>query len=163
VDDFTRHNRLEVAVFGPDSELCPAGKTIMIVRLSAHYEYWANLKAHHPGDYTKAKDALLRHIVGVLDQTFPGVAGQLEFADLATPATFARITGNWQGSIQGWLPTPRMLGRRLPRTLPGLKDFYMAGHWVEPGGGLPLAALSGRYVAQMICARDGKVFAAASM
>jgi phytoene dehydrogenase-like protein len=71
-----------------------------------------------------------------------------------------RYTGNWQGSYEGWLPTPRILGRRIPYTLPGLKDFYMAGHWVVAGGGLPSAAISGRYVAQMICARDGKVFAA---
>jgi phytoene dehydrogenase-like protein len=38
----------------------------------------------------------------------------------------------------------------------------MAGHWVEPGGGLPSAALSGKYVAQMICARDKKVFTASA-
>jgi phytoene dehydrogenase-like protein len=41
-----------------------------------------------------------------------------------------------------------------------LKGFYMAGHWVVAGGGLPSAALSGRYAAQMICARHGKTFAA---
>ena len=67
-----------------------------------------------------------------------------------------RYTGNWQGSYEGWLPTPRILGRRIPYTLPGLKDFYMAGHWVVAGGGLPSAALSGRYVAQMICATKEK-------
>ena len=70
------------------------------------------------------------------------------------------FTGNWQGSFQGWLPTPQILGRRLPRSLPGLKNFYLAGHWVDPGGGLPPAAISARYVAQMICARDKKTFAA---
>jgi hypothetical protein len=36
----------------------------------------------------------------------------------------------------------------------------MAGHWVVAGGGLPSAALSGRYAAQMICAGKGKVFTA---
>jgi len=159
-DRVTQHERLEVAVFGADSGLCPAGGTIMIVRVSSRYDYWTDLKHGHPGEYEKAKAALLREIVGILDQRFPGVARQLEQADVATPASFARHTGNWQGSIQGWLPTPRLLGRRLPRTLPGLKDFYMAGHWVEPGGGLPSAALSGRFVAQMICARDGRLFAA---
>jgi phytoene dehydrogenase-like protein len=162
VDDITTHHRLEVAVFGPDSGLCPAGKTVMTARLFSRYEYWATLKNHHADDYGKAKEDLLREIVGILDQRFAGVARQLEYADLATPATFARCTGNWQGSFQGWLPTPRILGRRLPRALPGLQDFYMAGHWVEPGGGLPWAALSGRFAAQMICARDGKVFATAA-
>jgi len=162
VDDLTQHERLEVGVFGPDSGFCPAGKTVMIVRLFTRYPYWADLKHHHPNDYGKAKEDLIREIAGILDRRFPGVAAHLEHADLATPATFARFTGNWQGSFQGWLPTPRVLGRRLPRTLPGLKGFYLAGHWVDPGGGLPPAALSGRYVAQMICARDGKAFTASA-
>jgi len=158
VDKTTRHDRLEVAVFGCDSGLCPAGKSILIVRFVGSFSYWSKLKQEQPGDYAFAKHKLLQEIVGILDQRFPGLASHVEHTDLATPATFERFTGNWEGSIQGWLPTPRVLGRRLPRTLPGLKDFYMAGHWVEPGGGLPWAALSGKYAAQMICARDKKVF-----
>jgi len=96
----------------------------------------------------------------LLDKRFPGLAQNLEATDVATPATFVRYTGNWQGSYEGWLPTPRILGRWLPFVLPGLKEFYMAGHWVVPGGGLPSAVLSGRYVAQLICARNGRTFAA---
>jgi phytoene dehydrogenase-like protein len=161
VDDRTRHDRLEVAVAGSDSGLCPAGKSIMTVRLFSRWEHWDNLKRQNHDAYGKAKDGLLQAIIRILDQRFPGVASHLECADLATPATFKHYTGNWQGSFQGWLPTPRILGRRLPRTLPGLEGFYMAGHWVDPGGGLPWAALSGRYAAQMVCARDGKTFAAA--
>jgi phytoene dehydrogenase-like protein len=158
VDDLTSHDRLEVGVFGANSGFCPDGKTVMIVRMFTRFAYWAELRDHRPADYTEAKGRLLREILAILEQRFPGVTGQVEHMDLATPATFARFTGNWQGSFQGWLPTPRILGRRLPRSLPGLKNFYLAGHWIDPGGGLPPAALSGRYVARMICARDGRRF-----
>ena len=158
VDDVTSHDRIEVSIFGTDSGLCPEGKTILLVRMFARFEYWSKLRGTRPADYTEAKESLIREIVGILDKRFPGVAGQLEDSDLATPATFARFTGNWQGSFQGWLPTPRSLGHRLPRSLPRLKNFYLGGHWVDPGGGLPQAALSGRYIAQMMCARDGKAF-----
>jgi phytoene dehydrogenase-like protein len=158
VDDLTSHDRLEVGIFGADSGLCPEGKTIMLVRMFSRFEHWSRLRDNRPTEYTEAKERLIREIVGILDQRFPGVAGHLEESDLATPATFARFSGNWQGSFQGWLPTPRSLGHRLPRSLPGLRNFYLGGHWVDPGGGLPQAALSGRYVAQMICARDGKPF-----
>jgi phytoene dehydrogenase-like protein len=47
---------------------------------------------------------------------------------------------------------------RMSKTLPGLKNFYMIGQWVEPGGGLPSAAMSGRNVIQIICHRDNKLF-----
>ena len=160
VDDTTRHDRIEVAIFGCDSGLCPDRKSIFIVRFSGSFEYWANLRRNRPGDYTRTKQQLLQDIIEILDQRFPGLARCVEHADIATPATFERYTGNWQGSSQGWLPTTQILGRRLPRTRPDLKNLFMAGHWVEPGGGLPSAALSGRDVAQLICARDGKVFAA---
>ncbi len=42
----------------------------------------------------------------------------------------------------------------------GLNNFYMAGQWVEPGGGMPTAAMSGRNVTQLICAKDKKKFVA---
>jgi phytoene dehydrogenase-like protein len=158
VDNQTQHHRMEVTVFASDSALCPEGKTIMIVRLSSRCDYWMNLRHHRPDGYKMEKETILQKIICILDHRFPGLAQRVEFSDVATPATFVRHTGNWQGSYEGWLPTPRILGRRIPRTLPGLEDFYMAGQWVEPGGGLPSAALSGRYVAQMICARDGRAF-----
>ena len=160
VDDATRHSRIEVTIYPSNSGLCPDGKTVMTIRFSGRCEYWVNLRNNSPERYKSEKENILREVVGILDRRFPGLAQNLENSDLASPATFVRYTGNWQGSYEGWLPTPRILGRRLPRSLPGLEGFYMAGHWVEPGGGLPLAALSGRCVAQLICARSGRTFAA---
>ncbi len=160
VDDQTKHDRLEVETFGSESALCPEGTTVMTVRLPTSYEFWTELKKNDPGRYRAEKGRVIREIIAILEKRFPGLAQHIERSDIATPATFVRYTGNWQGSYEGWLPTPRILGRRISCTLPGLKDFYMAGHWVVAGGGLPSAAISGRYVAQMICARSGRVFAA---
>jgi phytoene dehydrogenase-like protein len=160
VDDKTRHSRMEVSVFGSDSALCPEGRTVMTVRVPSVYDFWINLKKNDVPRYKAEKKRIIHEVIGFLDHRFPGLAQHLESSDIATPATFEDWTGNWQGSYEGWLPTPRILGRRIPYTLPGLENFYMAGHWVVAGGGLPAAALSGRYVAQMICARNRKVFAA---
>jgi phytoene dehydrogenase-like protein len=49
-------------------------------------------------------------------------------------------------------------GKQMSKILPGLANFYQVGQWVEPGGGLPPAATSGRGVLQMICRKDGKTF-----
>jgi len=155
-----QHDRLEVETFGSESALCPEGTTVMTVRLPTSYEFWTELKKSDPSRYRAQKKIVIQEIIAILDKRFPGLAQHIERSDIATPATFVRYTGNWQGSYEGWLPTPRILGRRISYTLPGLKDFFMAGHWVVAGGGLPSAALSGRYVAQMICAQNGKVFAA---
>ncbi|HUB86613.1 MAG TPA: NAD(P)/FAD-dependent oxidoreductase, partial [Verrucomicrobiae bacterium] len=160
VDDKWRQERLEVETFGAESGLCPEGTSMMTVRLQTSYEFWMRLKRADVTRYRAEKKKVVEEITAILDRRFPGLAAAVERSDIATPATFVRYTGNWQGSYEGWLPTPRILGRRIPYTLPGLKNFYMAGHWVVAGGGLPSAALSGRYVAQMVCAQKGKTFAA---
>ena len=80
------------------------------------------------------------------------------------PLTTERFTGNWQGSIEGWMISEEtmeyMFGKSMDKTLPGLENFYMAGQWVEPGGGLPPAAWSGRKLIQKLCADDRKKFKA---
>jgi phytoene dehydrogenase-like protein len=160
VDDRLQYDRLEVEAFGSESGLCPEGTTVMTLRMPTSFEFWTDLKKNDPQHYRAEKKRVIEEIITQLDQRFPGLAEQVERSDIATPATYMRYTGNWQGSYEGWLPTPRILGRRIPYTLPRLKNFYMAGHWVVAGGGLPSAALAGRYVAQMICAQEGKPFAA---
>jgi len=78
---------------------------------------------------------------------------------VVTPATFKRYTNNWQGSIQGWEWLPRLIPESMRKELPGLRNFYMVGQWVEPGGGVPTAFISGRNLIQIICKRDKKKFA----
>ncbi|MEI7729325.1 MAG: NAD(P)/FAD-dependent oxidoreductase [Verrucomicrobiota bacterium] len=158
VDDQTHHARLPISVFTADAGLCPEGCTVITIGLRCRCEFWTALRKDNFAAYQREKQSLLQQIVAALDIRFPGLAQQVEVSDVATPATFVRHTGNWLGSCQGWMPTPRVVGWLPPRTLPGLKEFYMAGHWVEPGGGLPYAALSARYAAQMICASHGRPF-----
>jgi phytoene desaturase len=40
--------------------------------------------------------------------------------------------------------------------IPGLKNFYMAGQWLSPGGGLPPAGQTGKWAIQYIC-KDEKM------
>ena len=56
--------------------------------------------------------------------------------------------------------TPQTVTLQMSKTLPGLDRFYMAGQWVQPGGGIPSGAMTGRYVIQMLCKRDKKPFVA---
>jgi len=158
MDDQTSCDRLEVETFGAESGLCPEGTMVMTLRMPASFGFWTALKKDNVSRYRAEKKRLVGESVAALEKRFPGLAAAIERSDIATPATFLRYTGNWQGSYEGWLPTPRILGKRIPYTLPRLKNFYMAGHWVVAGGGLPSAALAGRYVAQMICPQLGKKF-----
>jgi phytoene dehydrogenase-like protein len=151
--------RLGVHIYNYDPSTAPPGKTVLKVLLNTNYEYWRKLKQDSER-YKAKKEQIADKVITLLEQRFSGVAGQVEMRDIATPMTWERYTGNWQASHEGWLMTTKNLNMRLRKTLPGLKNFYMAGQWVEPGGSLPYVAMSGRNVTQIICKQDKKPFVA---
>ncbi len=151
-----RHH-LDVQVYTFDDSLAPAGHTLLVVSLEADFDFWREMARQYQ-EYKAFKRQTLDQMIEALDRLFPGIKGQVVVRDLATPITFHQYTGNYRGSYEGWLPTPRALRTHIPKTLEGLDHFYLAGHWVEPGGGLPPAALSGKKVIQAICRQGGHRF-----
>ncbi|HLE42332.1 MAG TPA: NAD(P)/FAD-dependent oxidoreductase [Nitrospirota bacterium] len=150
---------LGVHIYNFDPTLAPPGKTMVTVMLPTDYDYWKDL--HEDRDrYKGEKEAIADTVVALLDKRFPGLAAQVEMRDVATPTTFVRYTGNWKGSFEGWMVTPETwsFGKIMRKTLPGLENFYMAGQWVEPGGGIPAVAMSGRNVIQIVCKQEKNKF-----
>jgi phytoene dehydrogenase-like protein len=76
--------------------------------------------------------------------------------DVATPLTFWRSARAWRGAFEGWLPSNTFT--HVSKQLPGLEGFYMAGQWVEPGGGVPMAIMSGRHVIEILCSHLQRAF-----
>lgn len=154
--------RLPVHYYSQDPSLAPAGKTSVVVMIPSDYEYWKQL-ALDESAYQAKKEEIASTVVELLEQRFPGISKEVEMVDVATPLTYERFTGNWKGSFEGWLLTPKNAGtifKRMRQSLPGLQNFYMCGQWVEPGGGLPTSIASGRRLIETLCKEDGKRFAA---
>ena len=152
--------RMCVQIYNFDPTLAPGGKTFMRVYFATDYEYWKEL-GQDPVRYAAKKEKIAERVITSLNRRFPGLASKVEMWDVATPLTFERYTGNWQGTFLGWRITTKTLRLRMDKTLPRLENFYMAGQWLEPGGGVPTAALSGRDVVQLLCRRDKNPFAVA--
>lgn len=152
---------IQVKHYCYDPTLAPAGKSIVMAMFSTSYEYWKKL-AEEPERYDAEKKQAALTVISTIDRYIPGFEKDVEAVDVATPLTTERYTGNWQGSFEGWLLTTKNMSKSitggLPHTLPGLKNFYMVGQWVEPGGGLPTAGMSGRAMFKRICKEDGKEF-----
>jgi phytoene dehydrogenase-like protein len=153
-------NRLWIHIYNHDPSMAPAGKTSIIIMLESRYDYWEKL-AEDESAYKAKKEEIARILVEQLDKRFPGIASQVEIVDVATPMTFKRYTGNWQGSFEGWLITPAnsfVVMKPMSQMLPGLSNFFMCGQWVEPGGGLPTGIMSGRRLVKAICKEDHRKF-----
>ena len=145
-----------------DTSMAPPGKTVFTVMLSANYLYWKELKENR-ANYIAEKKRIGESVIKAIAEIYPEIPGQIEETDVATPMTFVRYTGNWKGSYQGWVFNKKALSIMVPQTLPGLKNFYMAGQWVAPGGGLPSGVITGRNAVKMICKSVGKKFTADSI
>jgi phytoene dehydrogenase-like protein len=148
--------------FCMDPSMAPAGRTVVIVMFDADHAYWKP-RYQDIGRYEAEKKEIATKVIGALEQRLPGISAQVEVVDVSTPMTVERYTGNWQGSQEGWLITPEtimMMGMGMEKTLPRLANFFMAGQWVEPGGGVSAAVLSGWRVIRMLCKRDRKKFSA---
>jgi phytoene dehydrogenase-like protein len=162
IDPETREDFLSFRVFHFDPTFAPAGKTAVVCFIPTYnHEYWVSLRARDKAAYDREKERVAHAVVGVCEARFPAAKGRIEEVDVATPATVVRYTGNWKGSMEGWLLTPATGFRQLPPVLPGLKGFYMAGQWLSPGGGLPSGLMTARIVSQRICRDHGVKWQAA--
>jgi phytoene dehydrogenase-like protein len=144
-----------------DPTLAPAGKSVVVLMLPTDYRYWQRIYGRSVYDAEQIQESDI--LIDRLEELYPGIKDDIEFTDVATPLSYERYTGNWQGSSCGWLLTRQTMFKMLrgmPKTLPGLRDFYMTGQWVEPGGSVPVVAMSGRNVVQRICHEDHKAFRA---
>jgi phytoene dehydrogenase-like protein len=148
--------------FCQDPTMAPPGKSAVVTAFMSDYSYWKELYKE-PERYEAEKKVIAVIVIDQLERRLPGITQQIEVVDVSTPMTVERYTGNWQGSAEGWMVTTEtfqmmMTGKGMDKTLPGLENFFMIGQWVEPGGGVPTAAISGRGVIGMICKQDSKPF-----
>ena len=160
IDPHTSYEDLKVRVFNFDPTLAPEGKTVITSLLHTNnYRYWLDLRKNNKEKYKHEKRRIVDEIIEILEKKFGNIKSNVDVTDISTPATVIRYTNNWKGSLGSWLLTPGMGLKPLKKMLPGLKNFYMAGQWVEPCGGLPPAIKSARNTAQVICKKDKKKFA----
>ena len=155
IDSKTTMNELALTIVNFDPTAAGPGRTCLTAMLSSNdCDYWVNLRTEDKTQYDAEKKRICDQIIDTLEERFGDIKNHVEVCDLATPATYIRYTGNWQASAQGWSACKQTFGKSISKELPGLQNFYMAGQWVEIGGGVPMCMMSGRNTAQMICKRD---------
>jgi phytoene dehydrogenase-like protein len=149
-----QNDHLDIRVFHDEPSYAPPGHTVVQVKLRTDFEHWSTRGARYQAD----KDELAKVTLARLSEVVPGLSCNAEMSDVATPLTFWNKARSWKGAYEGWMPNGEAFFSPHRRTLPGLTGFYMAGQWIEPGGGVPAALMSGRQAAQVICADEGRAF-----
>lgn len=159
LDPETTLEALSFRIFNFDPTFAPPGKTAITCFLPTYnYAFWVGLNDRDRVGYEREKLRVADEVVAILDRRTPGLRAKVETIDVSTPSSVIRFTGNWKGSMEGWLLMPRVGYAPMRQTLPGLDRLLMVGHWIQPGGGLPAGLMSSRAALKSICRRDGVDF-----
>jgi phytoene dehydrogenase-like protein len=145
-----------VRVCNDDPALAPPGHCVIQAFLPTNYQWWATRGSR----YGAEKDAVAERTIAALEPQFPELRARVGMIDVATPLTYWSMARSWRGAYEGWIPQHEGLFAHVDKKLAGLDGFYMAGQWVEPGGGVPTAIMSGRQAIQLLCRDAGRPFVA---
>lgn len=126
------------------------GKSTLSVTVWARYEDWCDLTEE---DYRNKKLVELDWMFEKMERLYPGFSKKIEYAELSTPMTVLRYTGNYRGAVYGAAQTvDQALHRRMSQITP-VKGLYLVGAWTRPGHGYSSVISSGARLAKMLLRR----------
>lgn len=135
-----------------DKTLYPDGKRVIqctIMQDETDYDYWRELHGDRSA-YVEEKKRISEELLLRLTERYPELKGKLVFLSACTPITFKRYCGAFKGSYMSFIPVEGKKSIYLKSSVPGIKNAFLASQWLQPTGGLPLAATSGKFAVQSI-------------
>lgn len=140
--------------FITEPTFAPAGKNIfqtLLVQYEDDFNRWEDLYLHNLEQYKEAKHNLANYVVKRIEQQYPQLAGKMEVVETVSPYSFYRFCGAYKGSYMSFILTPFAPKQTSKGRVKGLSNLYLSGQWLQPPGGLPNAAVTGRFTIQRLC------------
>ena len=148
-------NGYSIMNYSFDTTMAPEGKSTIVLRYNSPWNLWEKMEAK---EYKAEKIQIKKEAADILEKEYPGIWEFIEVIDVATPKTDVHYTGVKDGAYEGFMPSKDNMMKSLKMQLPKLQNFYMAGQWLFPGGGLPPSAQTGKWAVQLICKKEKKQF-----
>ncbi|MDR2040501.1 MAG: NAD(P)/FAD-dependent oxidoreductase [Bacteroidales bacterium] len=149
------HSQIVIRHFGFDTGFNPQGKsTIQVLLDDAEYDYWSTLKNTSEDDYRAEKERIANEVIAEIEQVYPEIKGHIKMVDVATPLTTNRYCGAYKGAYMAFVAIPGVKQENHQGYIEGIENMYLAGQWVFPDGGLPMAAIAGKFAVQRICHKE---------
>lgn len=151
-----RTTKMLVKNFNYEPGFSPDGKTILqilVMQYEEDYDYWEALYTNGVAQYKSTKRAVSEVLQQRLEDYYPELKGHTIILDSVTPYTYHRFCGAYKGAYMSFILTPFAKKRSHNGRVIGLKNVFLAGQWLQSPGGLPNAAVTGRFAIQRICKR----------
>jgi prolycopene isomerase len=130
-----------------DESLAKGNRFEMSLLQGQPYGYWKKYEAAYnhgnKEEYNKEKDRFAGILIKRAEKVVPELSKHIEVIEIATPLTFKRYTGNFNGASYGWANTTSQFTPmdRLPK-IP-IKNLYLSSAWTFPGEGQPTTVACG--------------------
>ncbi len=148
-------NRIGIHHFCHEKDFAPKGKSVIRVDIMAHdYDYWKRLKENNLDEYTSKKEKVAHNVLDRIVKLYPETKNKVEVFDVATPVTYERYCGAYQGAWMAFDTVPNVKSVAHKGVIKGIKNLYIAGQWIMSPGGLPVAAVAGKWSVQKICNKE---------
>ncbi len=134
------------------------GETLLTVLLPADASTYDRLSKLSREEYVKEKKDMGRKVYELIMDKMNLRNGELELLDVTTPLTYERYTNAYKGSYMSFITTKFTKGLMRPGIIKGLHSFVLAGQWIMPPGGLPIALISGKHAVMRVCKIDKRTF-----
>jgi phytoene dehydrogenase-like protein/AcrR family transcriptional regulator len=145
------HSVLMLNHYAYDPSLAPEGHTLVeFIFESFDYDKWESLRKKSENDYQVEKQRIGDMMLAELQQVYPETANKAQVLDVATPLTYRRYCNAYKGGYMSFLSTAGTKSENHNGVIEGISNLYLAGQWVFPDGGLPLALLAGKFAIQRI-------------
>ena len=150
-------DRMTVKSYSYEPGFAPKGKQVVQALIGLReeaYDYWAGLYKDR-GAYQREKEEIAKKVLKKMEDRFPEYQGKMEILDTWTPVTYRRYCNAYKGYNQAFTITKNSMKNPYPSAyIKGIDNVILAGQWLSPPGGLPGAAIQGKYSIQRVLRKE---------
>ena len=148
--------KVAISLYSPslhDPRLAPEGKSGLMIQAVSPYHWMDNWGGADKVKYRELKERVKQTLISKASAVVPGLAGRIEFSDLATPRTYERYTGNTDGATSAWSWNPN---NKFYTSIMSIKidtpvrNLLIGSCWACQIGGIPGALGAARKCVQKI-------------
>lgn len=150
-------DRMTIKTYAYEPSFAPEGKQIVQVLIGLQedaYDYWMELYKNKD-EYKSKKEELANKVLKKIEERFTEYKGKMKILDTWTPVTYHCYCNAYKGYNQSFMITKHSAKNPYPSAyIKGLDNVVLAGQWINPPGGLPGAAIQGKYSIQRILKKE---------
>ncbi len=152
-------NSIGLLCYDYDPSTYPAeDKTLVQVKVIQYLDDcldWIELAKKDKDAYDARRRDYADKLMAEIVKRYPEAEGKIRLIDTWTPATYALHCNSFNGSYMSFVADKNSKTVTTPGVIKQLKNVFIAGQWNMGSGGLPPAAVQGKFAAWRICKAEG--------